>query len=341
MIGALAIVAILAAALVPVVVRRIDQAALTQEVTSLNSLSNAIVLQALKNQNLPSANTWAANAAIWAGLPVSAITNTPRNYSRAFLIDGSGWLGTNSLPYTQANTGTTLPASARVMIVSAIGGPKPLPVSTGTPSAASFNDVWNTPDGTKPATWSTWTGNGRDIVVQRINLQPLFHRVVLFNREPNTNIQCYATINGGSPLQFTNQWDAYYLHGSVLGLGTNSNLLLTEVINSDMGRSYESGSWSDQIGGGPPATLGTNLDNLAYAFVNSPFPPSTKKGDNTIGVADSLLAYMNAYASWANMDPSFSYGGNGQANKVVENQLMQTVSSCFGGSAQGTCTIVP
>jgi hypothetical protein len=340
MIGALAIVAILAAALGTVVIRRIDQAALTQEVANLGSISNAIVLQAIRNQNLPSTNTWATIAAAWAGLPVSAITTTPRNYSRAFLIDGSGWLGTNALPYTQTNTGTTIPVSARVMIVSTIS--KALPVSTGTPTAASFNDIWNTPDGTKPGTWSTWTGSGRDIVIQRINLQPLFHRVILFNRESNTNVQCYATVNGGSQLPLTNQWDAYYLHGSVLGLGTNSNLLLTEVVNSDMSRSYESGSWSDQIGAGPPATLGTtNLDAIAYAFVNSPFPPITKKGDNTVGVADSLLAYMNAYGSWANMDPCFSYGGNGTVNKVVEYQIMQAVATCFGGSAQGTCTIVP
>ncbi len=128
-----------------------------------------------------------------------------------------------------------------------------------------------------------------------------------------------------------------------MGLWTNSVQLLSEVVDSDMSRRfYENGAFSSEIGAGPASAYLTNLDSIAYAFVNSAFPPTSKKGDNTLGVADSLLAYLNAYASWANMSPCFSYGGNGNPTKVVEFQLMDTVANCFfRRSASGTCTIVP
>jgi hypothetical protein len=334
----LAVVVILASIAVPVVVRQIDRAAWNSEATTLGSISNAIAMQAIKNKTISSTNTWSSDAATWAGLSPTGVTTTPRKYARAFLVDGSGWLGSVTLPYVQTNTGTTVPTSARVMIVSTIS--QPLPVSTGVPTAASFNDIWNTPDKTKPSTWTTWTGKGEDILIQRINLQPLFHHVLLYSRD--TNVACYFSVDANSQLAIQPQYEAYYLHGSRLGMYTNSVLLLSENVNRDMSRDYEAGAWSDQIGSGPPASANsTNLDAIAYAFVNSSFPPVSKKGDNTVGVADTLLAYLNAYASWANMNPCFSYGGNGSVNKVVEFQLMSTVVNCFGGSASGTCTIVP
>jgi prepilin-type N-terminal cleavage/methylation domain-containing protein len=344
-IGALAIVAIMAAALAPTVIKQIDRAVLTQEITNLQAISNAVVLQAIRNKTISSANTWASDAAGWLGLPSSSIATNSRNYGRAFLIDGSGWLGTTALPYIQTNSGTTVPTSARLIIVSAIARGLPASITSGNPGNAMFNDIWNTTDGSKPndSTWSTWQGTADDVVIQRINLQSLFHRVILYSRDTNT--PCFFTIDGTGalpvPATTANQWESYYLHGSVVGMYTNSVLLVSEIANKDMSRVYEAGSWSDQIGPGPPAAYSTNLDQLAYAFVNSSFPPVSKKGDNTLGVADSLLAYLNAYASWANMSPCFSYGGNGNPTKVVEYQLMSAVAGCFGGSASGTCTIVP
>lgn len=340
MIGALAVVVILASIAVPVVVRQIDRAAWNAEATTMVSISNAVVMQAVKNKTISNTNTWANDAANWAGLPPSAITANARNYARAFLIDGSGWLGSTALPYTQATTGTAIPTSARLLIVSTISTALPASVATGVPSVAAFSNIWNAPDKTVPAGW-TWTGKGEDLVIQRINLQPLFHRVIVYDRD--TNVNCFLSIGTTNQVAVAPQYEAYYLHGSVMGLWTNSVQLLSEVVNQDMSRTYESGAFSDQIGAGPATTLGstTNLDTIAYAFVNSMFPPVTKKGDNTLGVADSLLAYLNAYSSWANMSPCFSYGGNGAVNKVIEWQLMDAVANCFGGSAKGTCTIVP
>jgi type II secretory pathway pseudopilin PulG len=344
-IGVLAILAILVAALAPVVLRQVDRAMRTQEIANLGAISNAVVLQAIRNKTISSTNTWAADAAGWVGLPTSSIATNSRNYGRAYLIDGSGWLGATTLPYIQTNSGTPVPASARVMIVSAIARGLPASIVSGNPGNAMFNDLWTTRDGYKPndATWSAWPGTGEDLVIQRINLQPLFHRVILYSRDTNT--PCSFSIDGTGqlpvPATTPSQWESYYLHGSVLQMFTNSVMVVSEIANKDMSRIYEAGAWSDQIGPGPPAVYSTNMDQIAYAFANSAFPPVTKKGDNTLGVADSLLAYMNAYASWANMSPCFSYGGNGNPTKVVEYQLMSAVAGCFTGSASGTCTIVP
>jgi type II secretory pathway pseudopilin PulG len=336
MIGALAVVVILASMAVPVAVRQIDRAAWNAEVATLSSISNAIVMQIIRNKTVSSTNTWASDAAYWAGLPPSRITTTPRNYSRAIFMDTSGWLGSTALPFTQPNTGTTMPTSARLMILSTI--------STALPSSlGSFNTIWNTPEKTKPTGggWTSWTGKGEDIVIQRVNLQPLFHRVVLFNRDPSAT--CNFSIDTTNLVQVNPQYEGYYLHGSVLGMYTNTSLILSEIVNKDECRLFEGGIWSDRIGGGPPSTFSgsTNLDQIAYAFVQSPSPTSTKRGDNTIGVADMLLSYMISYSSWANMSPCFSFSGTGQTKFVPQYNLMNTVVQCLGNSGNGGCQMVP
>ncbi len=57
MIGALAVVVILASMLIPVVVKQIDKAAWNAESTTLGSISTAIVMQAIKNKIIRSTQT--------------------------------------------------------------------------------------------------------------------------------------------------------------------------------------------------------------------------------------------------------------------------------------------
>ena len=90
-IGVLAVIAILAAALVPVVIKRVDIAAVNTETANLNNLSHALVLQALHNYQIPDQTTWAAAVGNWLSLPAASITNNARNYNRAFLYDAGGF----------------------------------------------------------------------------------------------------------------------------------------------------------------------------------------------------------------------------------------------------------
>ncbi len=344
------ILGILAAAATPVVIRRIDQAARTREINDLGAISNALTLQILRSNAVSSAATWATDAAQWMQFPVSAISTNARGYGRVLFIDTNGWLGKVSLPYAQSVRGTTnAPSQARMMIVSCISGTNGVSQSSGALAANLFNDIWNTPQGYKPSTWTNWKGNLDDLFVQRINLQPLFHRLVLFNQSSSTN-WTYG-INSTTNTVATNEVSSYFLDGSILGLYlTNGTLQASEIINRDMSRLYQiagqTNAWSDQPGPGPGASSsGTGLDNLAYAFATSASPPTAKRGDNTFGAADMLLAYMVAYTSWADMSPCFSYEGNGQNNvsKVPEANILVNVVQCFGGGGSGisSCQIVP
>src|SRR5258708_6620354 len=127
-IGVLAVLVILAAAITPVVVRRMDRAAWTKEVNDLGAISNALSLSILRNYTVPNESSWAATAANWTARPVSQISTNNRRYARLFLYDSGGWMTNASAGsgYTQTTNGTaTLPANARISIVSTIGNALP------------------------------------------------------------------------------------------------------------------------------------------------------------------------------------------------------------------------
>src|SRR5437899_1114918 len=235
-IGVLAIIAILAIAATPVVIRRIDQTARNREVNDLGAISNALTLQILRSNTVPSATSWATNASSWMGLPISAITQNPRRYGRVMFIDTNGWLGTVSLPYTQGVWGTNnAPTQARMMIVSCLSGTNGVSQTSGALASSVFNEIWNTPRGSKPGSWTNWKGNVDDLFIQRLNIQPLFRRVMLFNQSTSTN-WIYG-INGTVNTLTTNELSSYYLDGSVLGLYyTNGSLQASEIIKRDSSR---------------------------------------------------------------------------------------------------------
>ena len=351
MIGVLAILAILAVAATPVVIRRIDQAAWTREVNDLAAISNALALQAVRSNRISSASTWTNDAGSWLGLSANAIAQNPRRYSRVLFIDTNGWFGQVALPYNQTVGGTTnAPTQARMMIVSCLSGTNGVSQTSGALAASFFNDIWNTAQGSRPSTWTNWKGNVNDLFVQRINFQPLFHRLILFNQSSSTN-WLYG-INGSTNTVTTNEFNSWFVDGSTLGLYyTNGTLQATELINRDLSRLYQTigqtNSWSDQPGPGPGSvSVSTSMDNLAYAFATSSSPPTSKRGDNTYGAADMLLAYMVAYTSWASMSPCFSAEGQNGANnysKIPEAVLINDVVNCFGGGGNGvtSCQIVP
>src|SRR5947209_7865556 len=103
LIGVLAILAIIAALLFPLVIKRVDRAAWTKEVTDLGAISNALTLQIIRSKNIPNQTTWAQAVGKWVSRPVSLITTTPRGFTRSFLIDPNLSLPGFSLAYTQTN----------------------------------------------------------------------------------------------------------------------------------------------------------------------------------------------------------------------------------------------
>src|ERR1051326_6348572 len=131
MIAVLAIIAVLVAATVPTIIRRVDQAAWTRETSDLNSIADSLTQSITRNKTIPGTNNWATAIANQMSLQVSAITTNSRRFARAFLVDPAYQIGSSVAGqiYTQTTNGTSKPVSARVMIVSSLA--RALPVSTG------------------------------------------------------------------------------------------------------------------------------------------------------------------------------------------------------------------
>ena len=335
MIGVLAIIAILAATLTPVVIRRIDRAAWTKEVADLGAISNALVMQVLKSKASFDETTWAAAAANWTQWPVTNITTTPRGYSRVCLLDTNGWLGgfPAGSPFTQTTNGTSSPNNARVLIVSTIA--TALPVSSGRPGNASFNDVWYTPARAKPSTWTTWKGSGDDLVIQRINLTPLFCQLILNNKW--TNIAAAFTIDTNTSAVFVPMtppnapWNSYYVAGTVLGLNSNSVVQTRQVLTRNTSFVFENGSWIGQIMNGPTTTnIATTFASSAVAFFdalwNSDAANKGAKGSSQSAVLSAMANFMLDYTMWADTTPPFNTHGVTPIGQVPIVQLLSTES---------------
>ena len=322
LVGVLAVMAILAAVLVPVAVKRLDTSAWSTETASLSAMADALKLYIVRSNSIPDQTQWATAISGQLGLAPNQITNTPRNYSRAYLIDNGGWLGTAlaSGSWTQPSTGTAFTGGARLMIVSTVA--KALPVSSGKPTTASFSDIWNTALRAKPSTWTTWTGRGEDLVIQRINLDPLFCRVILSPLD-STSSGSFAITNGivstttavaGVPS------DSWCLQGSVLSLYNTNNPPFgyppdtKAIVQADCSYVFENSAWRGQLSGlgtnGPflntnaysAWVAATNFTAVANQFQTNPVgqpPLSVSFQDSTLEVVGTFYTFMNDYNSWA------------------------------------------
>src|SRR5439155_24791952 len=142
----------------------------------------------------------------------SAVLTNGRRYARAFLIDPSLSIGGAGLPYTQTTNGASSVNNARVMIVSSLAGALPNGLSSAPQDVPTFNAIWNTPEGGTPA---GWTMSGDDLRIKKLNLEPLFHQLILYNHDP-TNVTAPFSIDRGTTNTVASGppgWNKYYLEG--------------------------------------------------------------------------------------------------------------------------------
>src|ERR1041384_3207286 len=141
LIGVLAVLAILAAVLVPALIRQMDKIAGDQESASLKSFGEALQQSILRNRYIPTYTDMAPTIATELGMDLASITNSPRQRARCFLIDPAWQIGTTvaGQVYTQDDTGSAiLPVNPRVLMLSSIGPALPGGIVNGVPSAANF-----------------------------------------------------------------------------------------------------------------------------------------------------------------------------------------------------------
>src|SRR5205823_2378245 len=120
-------------------------------------------------------------------------------------------------------------------------------------------------------------GKGDDVCLQRLNLEPLFHQVILVNRDPTNQPQ--FSIDAASPSLLgrsgssTNLLNSFYLDGSVLNLRDTNGLIATSyVLKSSISFFFENGVWLGQLQNGPAVTnLASAFNASAIAFYNSPW----------------------------------------------------------------------
>jgi prepilin-type N-terminal cleavage/methylation domain-containing protein len=326
LLAVIAVIAVLAATVLPAMVRHTDRLVREQESATLSSFANAFQQSVLASRRIPDQTSWYSIVATNMGISTTDVLYNVRQQAhsqqRVFLIDPNLQIGSGvspALPYVQTNSISStagspmLPVSPRVMIVSSLG--KALPMSGGvfgTTGNNYFADLWNAADRTIPsdAAWTGWTGSPEDVIVQRINLAPLFVRLVLGNYNPGTGSQGYYNVDplsGAAPSPVT-YVDGYFIRSTVLALynGPDATNLDTHlVLNQDSSFVFEQGVWRNTLLAPAGGGVGSTSDMLqqfldATPNVNAQYPYTNLQ---QLMIVTNMLSYMTNYVAWYGTTP--------------------------------------
>ena len=189
LIGAMAIIAILAAVLAPSVTDGIDRAYAAQEEANVRTLVEALEQHVLQNQSIPRQTVaeWSAVVAGYADLAREDVEFNPRGYRRQLYVDPQFFTSSEAVfpGYNQTAGLSSRPFSPRLMIVSDLNRNAPNPPRT----AAEFAAIW---DQTNTAA----VVEGTKVKVERLNLAGHFHRLLLINS--HSQQPSYALENASS-----------------------------------------------------------------------------------------------------------------------------------------------
>jgi prepilin-type N-terminal cleavage/methylation domain-containing protein len=297
--GVLAIIAILAAIIGENVLSNMRKADRDAESASLANLATGLTQSVVRLQYIPATTNWISQVADAIGKSISAVATNKGKNPRVLLVDPSFDVGTNlaatgnGLPFTQDFRGSQTPVGMRMLLISSTSATFPT-------LYPSFDTLWNLPKDTVPSTWNTWKGGGQDIRIQRIDLHPLFHRVVLNNLDgyrtapysvENTNI--VASIPSYTSREF------WLIHNTALNLHTRTNdLQCRQYVYDDVSYTYENGAWNRYIYGGQNRAGGAFGDMVA-AFLAAPEPPNPKFYSDKQAIVDGMFDYMYYIGLWA------------------------------------------
>jgi type II secretory pathway pseudopilin PulG len=359
MIGVMAVLAILAAILLPVWIKQIDKSVADQEKATLNSLADAFQQYILNTRVIPDQTTWYAAVASKLGLGTNDVLYNFRQQThlqqRVFLIDPA-FQAASALPYSQTNflSGNVisptpmLPRNPRVMIVSSLGRVLPTTVVSGvfgdTNSNPYFANLWNTADGTVPSdtAWNGWAGNPGDVLVQRINLAPLFVHL-LMSRFNSPNAGAFA-IDGTTPVAVNNV-DGYFIQGSVLTLYTGSSPYTADtqqILTRNSSFIIENGLWRGSLSGSSLSGGIMNIGDLVQQFL---LAPPNVNAQNASGnaqqmlVVSNMLSYMSNYNVWA--QGGFQPGALKTALQGIQAGMVSSIQGLYKNPANAPANPSP
>ena len=270
----------------------------------------------------------AVGSFVFLGFKISIdTTNTSVLATNGAGFDAFGYQGTPALP-----------ANARMMLVSSLG--KNLPIASGMPSASDFAALWDVSPGTVPSSgaWAGWTGDPEDVKIHRVNLSPLFVKLVLTTYLSATNGQYTIDSSPMNSVPYTNGFAAYFLKGTGLRLycgSPDSTLNSSQILNEDSSFVYEGGAWKNFLQGRVISSLG-NVGGIVAAFLSA--TPNTNAqyaltNYQQILVARTFTQYMSNYNVWA--EGNFANNTLKTLLKSVQVNMMDAVHGLYqaGGGA--------
>lgn len=303
MLGIMAIVALLALAIVPMLLTELDRVARQQEDSALKRIGEGLEKYVVRNQFIPDQTTWASAVSATLGDSTDRVLTNSRGLSRVLIIDPTFGVGTNGTvrpPFNQTALGSSAVTNPRYVIVSSMGQSLPATLTNGfAASSTAFDELWNLQDGAKPATWS-WSGNGADLRVQRVNLAPFFHQVTLNN---GTTLQGKYSVNGSTPITLpTSVYTCYLLAGSVLGLhSVDATVQSKELVTRSFSFAFEDGLWRGRLFAGTAAgstsLSGADVEAAASSFLSAAANPTATA--STAQVLAAIQNYLTCYNVWA------------------------------------------
>lgn len=266
MIGVLAIMSIMLAAVGPNLLRKVLETVNVKEGKNLEVLADGLRRHVRSSQSIPGGTSWFTNVANTIGMNVNDVTyadpNNTLTSGRILMIYPGFTPATGTDPVlTSTSVGTVAPTNARMMIISCTKRGLALPVAGGKAANTAanrtrFDNIWNwtlNPFTKMPPTgWPTaWRGQAEHLHVQRINLADEFYRVTISNYNFPTNIP-FGKFNLGAtyPFDVTNATDGYFLRGATVRLyrhdtpyvavpANPDELNVTHVLSSDVNFIYD------------------------------------------------------------------------------------------------------
>lgn len=343
-IGVVSVIAILVSVGVPVAAKRIDEAARHGEAANMAAMSEALVQASLTNRTIPTVANFPSTIAGYLNREVSAISTNKRRLARVFMADPAMSINGGGLPYTQGVNGpTNLPTGARLMIVSSIARALPAPTAM-----TNFSDIWNTPKNSLPGSLTNWGGRGEDLVVERIELGPQFHKVLLMNVEVAPAVGFFSIDNATNSVAAVSQFSAYYMDGTALSLflpdGTTVDF--RETVKEDVSFVYQNGKWGRQLSSADDnsGTFGQLVDR----FLQQPVPCDPGSGATQRSVINAFYDYLWGYADWAFGDstavppipPFAGAGGSGTPNYPSYSVVNDAQTHMSGSTASFTKNLI-
>ncbi len=188
LIGVLAVIAILSAAMAPSIFDTIRNAYSEAEEGNLARLAEDLETYLLTTRSLPSSNSavWSAAIASVSDRPAALVLRNQRDYQRTLYFDPRFFSNTESnfSGYVQVDGLAAAPFSPRIMLISDMTANAPSPAM----NSATFDAIWDQTAGASVV-------ENSDLKIVRLNLSGHFQRVVLTNASTS---QVGYSLDGGS-----------------------------------------------------------------------------------------------------------------------------------------------